>query len=306
MSESEEKKLRIEPAQWWLIAFVVAAICASVLYRRLIGNPYGHTSAMFIGVPAVLAILLALTPKARTLTGGMMKGITLALLVIAPLLGEGYVCILFASPLFYLVGLLIAVPVDMARKRDRGGQTLSCIVLLLVPICLEGVIPQLTFPRTESVEVTKIVHAPATSIERALSESPRIGTRLPGFLRIGFPRPLAATGYGLNVGAERSILFSGAEGDPPGFLVMRVAERGPAYVRFETVSDGSKPTQWIRWDASEVMWSPVDSEHTRVTWRVRFDRQLDPAWYFAPWERAAAREAAEYLIDANATPMGRR
>jgi len=84
--------------------------------------------------------------------------------------------------------------------------------------------------------------------------------------------------------------------------VMRVAEHRPGYVRFETISDGSKLTQWIRWDSSEVEWTPTDATHTLVTWHIHFERQLDPAWYFAPWERAAVRVAAGYLIDANATP----
>lgn len=302
MFEPVEEKRRITPAQWWVIALALAFMGGSVLYRYLMHMQYGHTAAMFIGVPAVLAIALALTPKARTVTGGIMKGITLALLVIAPLLGEGYLCILMAAPLFYLVGLLVGLPVDLARKKDRDGQTLSCIVLLLVPMSLEGVIPQLTFDRRQVVEVKRVVEASAGMVQDAIAQSPRIEEQLPEFLRIGFPHPLEARGSGLEVGSQRRILFSGAEGDPPGWLVMRVAERRPGYVRFETVSDGSKLTQWIRWDASDVKWTPIDARHTRVTWRVHFERELDPAWYFIPWERAAVRDAAKYLIEANATP----
>jgi hypothetical protein len=304
MAEPEGNKYRIEPAQWWVVAFVVAAICGSVLYRHLMGMRYLHSAAMFIGIPAVLAVVLAMTPKAKTVTGGIVKGITLALLVIAPLLGEGYLCILMAAPLFYVVGLLVGIPVDIAKRKARGGETLSCMVILLLPFCLEGVVPQLTFSRGQTVEVTKIVDSPASRVEEALAESPRIGMRLPEFLRIGFPHPLDAKGCGLDVGAQRAILFSGAEGDPAGWLVMRVAARQPGFVRFETISDGSKLTQWILWDASEVAWAPLDGQHTRVTWRIHFDRQLDPAWYFTPLERAAVREAAGYLIDANAGPVG--
>jgi hypothetical protein len=150
--------------------------------------------------------------------------------------------------------------------------------------------------------VTKILESPAARVEDSLAESPRIDLRLPQFLRIGFPYPLQAKGRGLDVGAQRAILFSGAEGDPAGWLVMRVAERRPGFARFETVSDSSKLTQWILWDSSEVEWAAVDAHRTRVTWRIHFDRQLDPSWYFTPWERAAVRQAAGYLIDANAQP----
>jgi hypothetical protein len=139
-------------------------------------------------------------------------------------------------------------------------------------------------------------------VARALSSSPRVHTTLPRLLQIGFPRPLAAYGNGLNQDALRTIHFAGAEGDPPGDLVMKVAETRPGYVRFVTVSDTSKLTQWLLWRSSEVSWKVIDRTHTEISWRVDFDRQLDPAWYFTPWERMAVKSAAEFLIEANAIP----
>jgi hypothetical protein len=303
MSDIDKQNPKIEPAQWSVVAIVVAFAAGAFLYKLLMHERLGHSAAMFLGIPAVLAILLALAPKAKTATGGILKGITLALLVVAPLLGEGYLCILFASPLFYIVGIGVGLAMDKSRRKQ--GATLSCVALLLLPMCFEGVVPQLTFNRAQSVEVRSVVAAPADEVEHALTQGPNVTTPLPLALRIGFPRPLGAWGEGLAVGDTRTIHFAGAEGDPPGDLVMRVTERHPGYARFETVSDQSKLTQWVRWTSSEVEWTALDKGHTAVTWRIDFMRQLDPAWYFTPWERAAVKEAAAYLIDANATPVRR-
>jgi hypothetical protein len=299
-TNTNERKLTISNSQWALIALVVAFIGGSILYRFLKHEQLWQTSAMFIGVPAVLAIVLALTPKARTLTGGILKGITLALLIIAPLLGEGYVCILFASPLFYLVGIIVGVVADSIRVRRSAK--LSCIAMLLIPMCMEGVIPQLTLNRMQTVEARRVVNASPGDVRDALSRSPRIESKLPPFLSIGFPRPLRASGEGLNIGSMRAIHFSGAEGDPEGDLRMQVVQSSDGFVRFATLSDESKLTQWIRWDSSEVRWHSINPTQTEVVWRVNFERELDPAWYFAPWERFAVDEAAKYLIEANATP----
>jgi len=288
--------------QWWVVVLVVASGAAALFYEILMHGAFGHTAAMFIGVPLILSVILALTPKAKTVTGGIIKGITPALLIAAPLVGEGYLCILMASPLFYVVGLAVGLIID--GFRGRRSTTLSCVTLLLLPMCFEGVVPQLTWNRAQSVTVTETVDATADGVAAALGESPRVGVRLPAFLRIGFPQPLEAYGEGLGAGAKRTIHFAGAEGNPPGDLVMRVAESEPGRVRFETVSDASKLTQWVRWSGSDVSWEPVDGGHTRVTWTVRFERQLDPAWYFTPMERAAVHEAAKFLIAANATPAG--
>lgn len=300
MVETNEELKRISPAQWGVIALVIALTSGALLYRYLRHEQLDHTAAMFLGIPAILAIVLALTPKAKSVTGGILKGITLGLLIIAPLLGEGYLCVLIATPLFYIVGIAIGLIVDWMRKKRAA--TVSCVVLVMAPMCLEGVIPQLNWNRKEVVEVVRVVDTPAAAVEAALSQSPNLGIALPHYLRIGFPRPLEAYGTGLALGSTRTIHFAGAEGDPPGDLVMHVSERGPGFVRFETVSDDSKLTQWIRWDSSEVRWLPVDATHTQVVWRIRFERELDPAWYFTPWERAAVRDAATYLIAANATP----
>ena len=307
MADNEEANPQLEgnapdPSRFFVIALAIAFSVGAFLYRLLRHMHLGQSAAMFLGVPAVLAILVALTPRSRTVTGGIVKGITLALLIIAPLLGEGYLCILFAAPLFYIVGIVIGLLVDWLRT--RRPTTLGCVAIVLLPMCMEGVFPQLTFDREQTVSVSRVVPASAAEVEAALSLSPRIARPLPPYLGIGFPRPLAAWGSGLAEGATRTIHFSGAEGDPPGDLVMRVTGRGRNSVRFETVSDESKLTQWLRWESSDVAWVPIDSGRTLVTWKVTFSRQLDPAWYFVPWERVTVREAARYLIMANAEPLG--
>jgi hypothetical protein len=300
MAETNEDRKRISPAQWSIIALVIALTSGALLYRFLRHEQLSHSAAMFLGIPAILAILLALTPKAKSLTGGILKGITLALLIVAPLVGEGYLCILIAAPLFYIVGLLVGVFADYMRG-DRTT-TITCVAVVLLPMCLEGVTPQWSFRRTQAVAVTQVVNAPAAAVETALSQNLNLQSPLPRFLTIGFPRPLQVSGTGLAVGSTRTIHFSGAEGDPPGDLIMRVVERHPGFVRFETTSDASKLTQWIRWNSSQVTWLSVDATHTRVTWQINFERQLDPAWYFTLWERFAVSDAARYLIAANATP----
>jgi hypothetical protein len=301
MMEIEESD-KIGPAQWTVIAVAVAFAAGSFLYRYLMPHHRWQSSAMFIGLPTVLAVLLALTPKAKTVTGGIMKGITLFLLIVAPLLGEGWLCILMASPLFYLVGAIVGKVADWDGK--KRGTRLSCLLLVLLPLSLEGVVPQLTMKRSQTVRVTETVNASVDAVERSLAESPRVTEHVPDWISKGFPQPLAAWGSGLEVGDRRTIHFAGAEGDPPGDVVMRVAEHQRGYVRFETVSDSSKLTQWVRWTCGEVNWKAIDAQHTSVTWTIHFNRQLDPAWYFVPWERAAVHEAARYLILANATPVG--
>jgi hypothetical protein len=299
--ESTDAFSRGSSARWVGGAFLITALVVGALFYRLIVDyRQGRTSLMFIGLPAVLAILLLLAPRPKSATGSILRGISLALLVVAPLLGEGYLCILFAAPLFLGVGLCFGFAAD--KSRAKRSTTVTCIAVLLLPMSLEGVVPWLTPDRSLQVEATANVSASQEQVAAALAQIPDVAATLPVLLRIGFPRPLSAHGAGLAVGDLRTIHFAGAEGDPPGDLVMRVTAARPGYVCFDSVSDSSKLTQWIRWRSSEVTYRPVDSTHTAVTWRISFDRQLDPFWYFTPWEKIAVHQAADYLIAANATP----
>jgi hypothetical protein len=297
---SDTEKRTLDSSQWTLIFVIVAVAAGSVMYRLIVMNKLEQTSALFIGIPAALAIWLALTPKADSAKGGIVKGLTLALLLSGVLLGEGFICIVMASPVFYLVGICVGALVDWNREKSKTT-TLSCLFLLLLPMSLEGITPGVSFNREETVQVSQVVAASASDVERALSRGPRTDLPLPLYLRMGFPRPTQAAGSGLEVGATRTIHFAGGEGHP-GDLVLRVAESRPGYVRFEAVSDKSKIAHWLDWQSSETEWTPVDVQHTRVSWTLHFERRLDPAWYFGPWERYGTVLAARYLIGANATP----
>ncbi len=80
-----------------LLIFTLAA--ARLAYGLLVGNGLRETAALFIGLPALIAIIIALTPQAKSATGMVFKGMTIALLMSGILLQEGFVCILMASPL---------------------------------------------------------------------------------------------------------------------------------------------------------------------------------------------------------------
>jgi hypothetical protein len=254
---------------------------------------------LFVGIPTVLAVLLAVVPKAKTVKGGITKGLTLFLLLSGPLLGEGFICILMASPIFYLVGLLVGAIVDWNRAKRQT--TLSCLLLILLPMSIEGSAPKLSFNREETIQESQIVYGSEHDVQIALSHSPRTETPVPIYGRMGFPLPTRAWGDGLEVGATRTVHFAGGEGKP-GDLLLKVSESRTGYVRFDAVSDHSKLAHWLDWKSAEVEWSATDAQHVRVTWTLHFQRRLDPAWYFRPWERYATRLAAEYLIRANATP----
>jgi len=294
------------------VAVIIAAVAiASVLYRALVAHHLEQTAALFIGIPSVLAIIVTLGVSPRSATGVICKAVTIGLLVSLLFLGEGVLCVLMSAPLFYAVAVLVGVSIDLTRRRWRepAGTSLRCVIVLAVlPFAMEGVVPATSLNRDELVTATAVVEAAAADVARAIDEQPRFARPLPRYLRIGFPRPsITRIAHG-DRDARWEIEILGGEmridGIEPrtGTLVLDVVESRPQLVRWRATSDNSHMTHYLTWQESSVAWKAVGPRSTEVTWTLRYRRGLDPAWYFGPWERYAARLAARYLIDAVATP----
>ena len=288
----------LSPGQLRLMALVVALAAMSVLYRWLVSHHLEQTSLLFIGIPMVLAIILAAAPKAKSLAGGVMRGMTFALLFSGLVLGEGFICVLMAAPLFYLVALFVVGCMQWYRNRTRKA-TLSCVALLLIPVLSEGLLPELTLRRDERVEVSEVVSGTPAEVRARLAAPLRMSQAVPMYLRLRFPRPVASSGQGLEVGDERVVTLARSEGEP-GDLRVRVGASEAQAVRFDLVSDTSRVSRWLSWQSADIRWNAVDAGHTRVTCTLSYTRRLDPAWYFGPWEWYAVRKTAGYLIAANA------
>jgi hypothetical protein len=288
-------------ARWNAVFIILAVAFASLFYRVVVSHKMEQTALLFIGVPTALAVLVAMTPRAKTVTGGILKAMTIALLMVAPLAGEGFICILMASPLFFVVGVAIGKLIDLARSESKRTTITGMLLLAFLPMSFEGTSDRLSIPREETVVVEREVAASAEDVQRAIAQPLNLDTRLPLFLQAGFPRPLAAEGEGLRVGDQRTIHFPGGDG-MSGDLVLEVAEVGDGFVRFRFVSDESMIGRWLTWRSSEIRWTAVDEGHTQVKCTLSYRRDLDPAWYFGPWQRYGAGLAAEYLIEASATP----
>ena len=288
-----------------LAAILVALIAAGLLFRALVLHNLNHTSLVFMGIPAVIAIsMLFVRPK--TAIGTVNKVIVIALCLSGAVFGEALVCLLLSLPIFLLVGTGIGVVINWVRGWDSpeppsSGRWRAAVGLALLPLGAEGVVPGFEFNREETISATLIVAGSPRDVRAALALTPQFDRRLPPFFRLGFPKPSHAMGAGLSVGDQRSVMFLHGE-HHSGALVMRVSAIDSTSVTFATASDSSYITHWLAWHGSRVEWKPAGPGRTEVTWTLRYRRRLDPAWYFVPLERYGARLAARYLIETAATP----
>ncbi|MGW0808013.1 hypothetical protein [Nonomuraea sp. NPDC002799] len=275
-----------------LLAAVLAALFAAMLlYQVLHAGHLEQTALFYVGIPAVIAVTVALTARPRSTVGMVMASVTVALALAGPLLQEGVVCLVMAAPLFYLVGAMVAVLIDEVRRRRGNGRLSLLVVPLILAATLEGTVASM--PRAGEVSVT--VPAAGVAVERALAAEPRFGPVESPFLRLGFPRPLRSTGTGLAVGDTRTITFTPRRSLGIGAplearsMTLRVSERAPGHVVFAVVED----TTVARW--MDLRQASFDWRADRLTVTIAYRRTFDPGWYFGPLQRYAIAEAAGYL-----------
>lgn len=300
-----------ERARDVVTAIVVAVAAGSVWYRITQTTGLAQTAALFVGVPAVLAIVVTHFVSPTSAAGVAVKTVTIGLLVSLMLLDEGLLCVLMSAPLFFMVALGVASA--MSSDHDAPGSTGRRLVpgligLTLVPMSLEGVTSLTTIDRNEVVSVTRIVDASAAAVARALLAPPRFDRERPALLRMGFPWPEAARVETHSGGPVWDIAMRGGEtkltGMEPktGTLRLALEHLAAGEARWRVLSDDSHMRHFLTWVGSDVRYAPIDGARTTVTWTIRYRRDLDPAWYFGPLERGAVRLAAGYLIDTVATP----
>ena len=293
-----------------LAATIAAVAIASILYRQVAHWALEQTAALFVGVPALLAIVVVFAVSPRSAVGVACKAVTIGLLTSLVFLWEGVLCVLMSAPLFYAVAVYVTGFIAHTRTDyDNPQSWVSCIALLaVVPMSLEGVSDRTSLNRHEEVTVTRTVTAGAQEVERALFEPPRFDRAMPLYLRAGFPRPVSTRVERSNGPSRWVVRLRGGEmklnGMEPraGDLVLELVESRPGFLRWRAVSDDSHMTHFLSWEESTVEWQPAGDGNTQVTWTLRYRRGLDPAWYFGPWQRYAAGLAARYRVDAVATP----
>ena len=297
--EWAESEIASQPKrQWQIVSVVGAAAVASLFYWGVTALGLERSAFLFVGLPTMIALVVALMPTSHTAVGVSLQATTLFLVIATLLFDVPMVGILVAAPLFYLISLLIGLLFDRSRKRSHTDAITYALLLMPFAIMsLEGISESLSFGRENIVTTESVVMASAAEVEEALAQQPRFDRDLPFLLSLGFPRPTSGSGSGLQPGDERRIGF-----DRGGELLLKVSIRRPAEARFDVVHDSSPLAGWIRWKRANVTWIERAPGETVVRWQLEYDRLLDPSWYFSLWQQYSAVLAADYLIETLATP----
>ena len=290
------------PPPFFYLILVLAL--AGIYYRITQFSDLHNTGLVYLGLPLLMALGFALLPRSQSALSTAMKGTTIALLLSGIIFLEGYICILFAAPIFYGLAALIGVLVDRARRNPEKRKEMALVATILALLSLEGTMPMTTVPREHTVVVSRTIPADMESVRKQLAQTPSFDDDKPLFLKI-FPYPVQIEGEGLVVGDIRQAKFVAYKqiwwNRVEGMLAFKVIESEPHRIKFAITRDDSYVSHYLKWLSSEVHLESVE-EGTLVTWKHEYTRLLDPAWYFGFLQYYAVKLTTEQLIERVATP----
>jgi len=303
MPESKPAKLTSHQRRLVIIILLSAGLGIVVHMLRFTGLE--GSALLYIGIPTFIALAFAsASPNAsnsKTVMGSTLKAITFIILISGPILQEGFVCMVMVAPIFYIVGALVAWPIDHFRKKKIKSNSLKVFILptILLAMSMEGVFDETSFNRLNVVEHTQIINSRITEVRKRLAMSRPLARPESLLIKI-FPRPDKYNANGLAIGDRHWVDISYLKwiywNKKQGKVQFEVVENQNNIIRFKLISDDSYLSSYMTWTETTVFLQPVSNHRTRVTWRIHFERNIDPAWYVQPLQRYAVASVAKLMV----------
>ena len=272
--------------RYMLSGLLGATVGGAAMYSLLGVAGLKQTSALFIGLPLLLGLLTIHLTHAAGPYGQVLRANAIGLAVVAPLLGEGSICLLMAAPLFVGVSMLVVVVYNAVRR----PRTLLCFVMLPVLLGVAEKHSKRFTPGAEIVTTTVELCDAAESWRATVRDVVPVSKPAAFFLQAGLPLPDTYVAHGDEVVVR---FRSGAR--PAGLWRAR-RRLTPDGVAFEMIADTTKIGTWIRILESRVAVQETPNGAVLLTQTTRFIPLLFPMWYFVPVERYTVAQAHAFAF----------
>lgn len=296
--------------RWWLL-LLGCALVGGLIVRGLNQTAWSGTALMYLGLPWLVAVLLALVPEADAYKADespgkkpILRGSIIVMLGSSFLLGEGFICVLFFLPIYlFVVAVMIGIfrMIKRRTKPDSKLQPIHLTPLLIGLLALEGTHPDLSFERVGSVTVEQ-----ATSLDRSqlwanLHEPMVLNRSVSTGLSKLFPQPYQIDIDTYELGAVHKVHYRYARwlwtNVHEGVLTLEIDKRSCDAISARVIDNTSYLANYLDIQRISLRFAGQPDEPTKVSIRIDYRRTLDPAWYFTPLIQMALRGSVSYLIE---------
>ena len=282
---------------------------ASLAVRVLVHYNFHESALLYVGIPFVIALVLILVRPVGEVSWKKRYLIRLIdafiiMLGSSVVLFEGFLCVVMFIPIYLIIMLLMFFFEWMQQRSKSKRMTRSTLSVHVLPVLIllssfEGVIPEVSFDRNQSVSVTRIVNTSVARIKQNLQQPMDLQTNRPWFLHL-FPMPYAIDAGSLNVGDIHEISFRYyrwfVTNVHEGKMLLEISKVEDNRIKTTFLKDSSYISNYLHLKSTEILLDELGPNQTRVTLSINYERTLDPYWYFSPVSRYGISKTADFLI----------
>jgi hypothetical protein len=288
---------------------------SAVIIRQLMFHNLDSTALLYVGVPFLIAnLLLWFKPVQFGQSWGQvyashMLSSLIIMLCTSIVLFEGFICVLFFMPIYIVIVsivFLIGWLTDKYKKKKQDHKIYSNILPLIIIISsLEGVRPEISYKRHNEVSTTQIINNSVAEIKQKLSSQIELNKNDNWLLSV-FPMPYKIEAGSLNQGDIHEIYFRYKRwfvtNTHHGSMSLKLVKVEDQYIETEFISNNSYISNYLNLKGTHIHFKPISDDQTEVSLTIKYDRLLDPAWYFDPLQKYAIKKTSEMLIAEVMTP----
>jgi Ca2+/Na+ antiporter len=281
-------------------------VFASIAIHLILRSDIQGSAFLYVGIPTIIAGLLLLTDSKQTdqhwksKFSRLVRSSLFIMLASSAVLFEGFLCVVMFMPIYFGVILIIfIIKYAYEHNKSKSRLHLHMLPMLIVVASLEGIHPDLSFERYNEVTSSKVVNLSINQIKQNLVKPVELDQNRHWFLAM-FPMPYEFDAKSLTEGEVHTIKYRYHRwfitNTHEGFTKIKVAEVSDQKVRMQIIEDTSYTSNYINAHGTEINLIPIDANTTEIRLTVKYERLLDPAWYFDPLQRYATGLLGEYLI----------
>ncbi len=297
----------------WKVLLVVIGVSTLTL-RFLLDSQFGTTTLVYILVPFVISVALAFLTKSSESTRyryrylNHMRIMTIVFLATSVLLFEGFICVLMFMPIYYgfaTIGFFFSWLARDKSLDDKGSSDLTntfkvaAIPVLVLMLVSEGLFSATTVPRPATATLVADTPLSVAELQANMAQPISFESDRHWFLEL-FPMPDSIQAGSLAPGDMHTLHFTYKRwlftNTHQGEMHVRIDKVSADHIRTKITRNDSYLGNYMDIDGTDIRFTPKADGGTRVALTIRYDRLLDPAWYFGPMQQLAAKESARLFL----------
>lgn len=291
--------------KYWLLIIGVSTLTI----RTLLDTEFGKGTLLYIAIPFAISLALAFFTKVNEGTTvwkqylNHMRGVTIIFLATSVILFEGFICMLMFMPIYYLIASLTFL--FRWLSRDKSDDSLdnifkvSAFPVLILLLVSEGMIPATAVERTSSATFVAETSQSIAELQANMAAPITFSSDRHWFLQL-FPLPDSVQAGSLAEGDVHYMNFTYKRwiwtNIHEGQMDVTISKVTPEHIQTKITRNDSYLSNYMEIDGTDVRFTPRADGGTRVALTVRYERLLDPAWYFGPMQNLAAKQSAKQFL----------